>query len=180
MDGTNTEDMAVAAEVCRFKPSGTTPELTLVPEFRDVTLQEGLEPYLHHVTIASHRRALARLRLSCNKLRVCTYRIVKPVRPLREERVCRLCSTGAVEDELHILTTCPALAALRTGCPDLQREHNNLANVFANCELRSLGWFAYQALREHGHLLETMGQPLWPASYIPQSNSRAGPCRRRR
>ena len=172
-DGPNTEDMAVAAEVCRVKPSCTTPGSTLAPEyFRNVKLQEGLEPYLHHVKIASHRRALACLRLNCNELRVCTDRIVKPVRPPREQRVCRLCSTGAVEDELHILTTCPALAALRTGCPALLQEHTNLASVFANCELHSLGWFACQALRKHKHLLEAMGQPLWPAGWVPQSNRR--------
>ena len=176
---TSTEDIAAAEEVRRFKGSYTVPGLTLVPEyFRNVKLQEGLKPYLCHVKIASHRRALARLRLSCNELRVCTDRIVKPVRPPREERVCRLCSTGAVEDELHILTTCPAFAALHAGCPDLQREHTNLASVFANCELRSLGWFACQAVQEHSRLLETMGQTLWPASYVPQSNRR--PARRRR
>ena len=119
-DVTNTVDVAAAEEVRCFKGSYTLPGLTLVPQyFRDVRLQEGLEPYLCHVKIASHRRALACLRLSCNELRVCTARTVKPVRPPREERVCRLCSTGAVEDELHILTTCPALAALRAGCPDL-------------------------------------------------------------
>ena len=143
-------------------------------------MQEGLEPYLCHVKIASHRRALARLRLSCNEVRVCTDSIVKPVRPPREQRLCRLCSTGAVEDELHILTTCPALAALRAGCPDLQREHTNLASVFTNCELHTLGWFACQALRKHSHLLEAMGQPLWPAGYVPQSNCRPGRQRLRR
>ena len=138
-DVTNTEDTA-AEEVRRFKDNCTTPGLTLVPEyFRDVKLQEGLEPYLCHVKIVSHRRALARLRLSCNELRVCMDRIVKPFRPSREARVCCLCSTGSMEDELHILTTCPALAALLAGCPDLQREHTNLASVFANCELRQLG-----------------------------------------
>ena len=36
--------------------------------------------------------------------------------------------------------------------------------MFANCELHSLGWFACQALRKHKHLLEAMGQPLWPAA----------------
>ena len=89
--------------------------------------------------------------------------------------MCRLCSTGAVEDELHILTTCPALAALRAGCPGLQREHTNLASVFANCELRQLGWLACQAIQEHSRLLEVMNQPLWPAGYVPQSNYRTGP-----
>ena len=102
------------------------------------------------------------------------------MRPPREQRVCRLCSTGAVEDELHILTTCPAMSGLRASCPDLQREHRNLASVFAGCELRSLGWFACQALREHSRLLEAMGQPLWPANYVPQTNCRPGPRRRRR
>ena len=50
--------------------------------------------------------------------------------------------------------------------------HTNLASVFANCELHSLGWFACQALRKHKHLLEAMGQPLWPAGWVPQSNRR--------
>ena len=177
-DVTNTEDMAAAEGNLSLQCSCTTPGLTLVREyFRDVKLQEGLEPYLRHVKIASHRRALARLRLSCNELRVCMDRTVKPVRPPRAERVCRLCSTGAVEDALHILNTCPALAALRVGCPDLQREHTDLASMFATCELRSLSWFACQALQEHSHLLETMGQPLWPTGYVPHGNCRPGPHR---
>ena len=118
-DVTNTEGMAAAAEVCKFK-AGSSPGPILVPEdFRGVMLQEGLEPYLHHVKIANHRRALACLKLSCSELRVCTDRIIKPVRPPREQRVCRLCSTGAVEDELHILTTCPAMSGLRASCPEL-------------------------------------------------------------
>ena len=179
-DVTDTENTAAAEEVRLFKESCTTPGLTLVPEyFRDVKLQEGLEPYLWHVKIASHRRALALLRLNCSQLRVCTDRIKKP-KPPREERVCRLCSTGAVEDELHILTTCPAMSGFRASCPELQREHRNLASVFAGCELRSLGWFAYQALQEHSRLLEIMGLPLWPANWVPQSNRRPAPRRRRR
>eukprot|EP00891_Asterochloris_glomerata_P008079 jgi/Astpho2/8079/Aster-03025 len=69
-DVTNTEDMAAAAEVCKFKAGYSIPGPILVPEyFREVKLQEGLEPYLHHVKIANHRRALARLRLSCSELR---------------------------------------------------------------------------------------------------------------
>ena len=179
-DVTDTENTAAAEEVRLFKESCTTPGLTLVPEyFHDVKLQEGLEPYLWHVKIASHRRALALLRLNCSQLRVCTDRIKKP-KPPREERVCRLCSTGAVEDELHILTTCPAMSGFRASCPELQREHRNLASVFAGCKLRSLGWFAYQALQEHSRLLEIMGLPLWPANWVPQSNRRPAPRRRRR
>ena len=176
-DVTDTENTAAAEEVRLFKESCTTPGLTLVPEyFHDVKLQEGLEPYLWHVKIASHRRALALLRLNCSQLRVCTDRIKKP-KPPREERVCRLCSTGAV---LHILTTCPAMSGFRASCPELQREHRNLASVFAGCKLRSLGWFAYQALQEHSRLLEIMGLPLWPANWVPQSNRRPAPRRRRR
>ena len=116
IDVTDTEDIAAAEEVHHFKDSWNIPGLTLVPEyFRDVRLQEGLKPYLCHVKITSHRRVLACLKLSCNELRVCTDRIVRPVRPHREEWGCCLRPTGSVEDELHNLTTCPALAALCAG-----------------------------------------------------------------
>ena len=30
-------------------------------------------------------------------------------------------------------------------------------------------------MQEHSRLPETMGQPLWPADYVPQSNRRPGP-----
>ena len=78
-----------------------------------------------------------------------------------------------MEDELHI----PALAALRAGCPALQQDHINLASMFATCDLRSLALFAFQALQEHCRLLESQGQPLWPAAYVPRANGSSIPRR---
>ena len=53
-----------------------------------------------------------------------------------------------------------AQALVCASCPDLQREHTDLASVIATCELRQLGWLACQAIQEHSRLLEAMNQPL--------------------
>ena len=47
--------------------------------------------------------------------------------------------------------------------------------ILANCEPRFLGWVACQALQKDIRLLETMGQQLWPASYVLQGRSRQCP-----
>ena len=46
--------------------------------------------------------------------------------------------------------------------------------MFANCELRQLGWSTCQAIQEHSRLPEVMDQPLRPAAYVPQSTCSPG------
>ena len=127
---TDLEDKAAAEEVYRFNNSWSIPGQTTVREhFRDVKLQEGLEPLLCHVKITSHnRRALACLELSHNELRVCTDRILLMPSWL---------GGGRAAHYNHM----PSLGCPLCRLPELQRKHTTLVSVFANCELQSQGWF---------------------------------------
>jgi len=64
--------------------------------------------YLQVITNVQLRQSLSRFRCSNHRLKVECGRHAKPERVLRRDRVCRLCSLGAVEDEDHLLLMCPA------------------------------------------------------------------------
>ena len=61
------------------------------------------EKYLSSITNIKHRVDLTRLRLSSHSLHIETGRhtSTKP-----EDRICTLCNTGAIEDEIHTLIQC--------------------------------------------------------------------------
>ncbi len=54
------------------------------------------------------RQSLSRFRCSNHRLEVECGRHAKPESVPRRDRICRLCSQGAVEDEDHLLLVCPA------------------------------------------------------------------------
>ncbi len=54
------------------------------------------------------RQSLSRFRCSNHCLEVECGRHAKPESVPRKDRVCRLCSLGAIEDEDHLLLVCPA------------------------------------------------------------------------
>ena len=58
------------------------------------------------------RRVLASLRCGCLPLQIELGRIRHPKVPL-EDRVCRLCNLGEIEDTTHFLITCPTFNNLR-------------------------------------------------------------------
>ena len=49
----------------------------------------------------------------------------------RHRRVCRLCHTGALGDERHMLLECPALADLKDDCSPLVAEYAECSGVMA-------------------------------------------------
>ena len=55
---------------------------------------------------------LIKFRVGGHSLRVETDRWLHP-KPPREQRLCRCCNTGAVEDEQHFLFDCPYYASFR-------------------------------------------------------------------
>jgi hypothetical protein len=63
------------------------------------------------VTIDTHRRSLAKLRSSNNKLSIETGRYTRPIIP-RNERVCSACRSGEIE--CHFLQVCNCFSDLRS------------------------------------------------------------------
>jgi len=84
-----------------------------------------LEPYLLSDTQKTARYLLTRIRTGTNKLRIETGRWKRPQEAL-EERVCRVCMSGAVEDEKHFILDCNAYTNLRNEMLDRIRSktHN--------------------------------------------------------
>lgn len=66
------------------------------------------QSYLQVITNVQLRQKISRFRCSNHRLEVECGRHVKPKSVPRRDRVCRLCSLGAVEDEDHLLLVCPA------------------------------------------------------------------------
>ena len=71
-----------------------------------------LEPYLLSGTQKTARYLLTSIRTGTNKLRIETGRWKRPKEPV-EERVCKACMSGAIEDEKHFVLDCKAYASLR-------------------------------------------------------------------
>jgi hypothetical protein len=75
----------------------------------------GTENYLTHVTNRQHRYALTRLRISAHHLYFERGRYLKPIIP-REKRFCSNCQThtmNVLEDEQHVMLTCPQYMEIR-------------------------------------------------------------------
>jgi hypothetical protein len=66
------------------------------------------QSYLWVITNVQFRQSLSRFRCSNHHLEVECGRHAKPESLPRRDRICRLCSLGAVEDEDHLLLVCPA------------------------------------------------------------------------
>ncbi len=75
--------------------------------------QYGYKEYLSRVDNAQLRRSLARFRCANHKLQIELGRQVKPVKVPVQQRYCKLCDLGAVEDEDHFLLVCPAYQSVR-------------------------------------------------------------------
>jgi len=66
------------------------------------------QSYLQVITNVQLKQSLSRFRCSNHRLEVECGRHAKPKSVPRRDKVCRLCSLGAVEDEDHLLLMCPA------------------------------------------------------------------------
>ena len=78
----------------------------------------GAEKYLTKIPNTKHRIDMTRLRLCSHSLNIETGRHNATK---REDRICALCSTGTVEDEIHALTQCSVYDDIRK--TSLHREH---------------------------------------------------------
>jgi len=70
--------------------------------------QYGYKEYLSGVDNAQLRRSLARFPCANHKLQIELGRQVKPVKVPMQQRYCKLCNLGAVEDEDHFFLVCLA------------------------------------------------------------------------
>jgi hypothetical protein len=75
--------------------------------------QYGYKEYLSRVDNAQLRRSLARFRCANHTLQIELGRQAKPVKVPVQQRYCKLCNLGAVEDEDHFLLVCPAYQSFR-------------------------------------------------------------------
>jgi hypothetical protein len=75
--------------------------------------QYGYKEYLSRVDNTQLRRSLARFPCANHKLQIELGRQVKPVKVPVQQRYCKLCNLGAVEDEDHFLLVCLAYQSVR-------------------------------------------------------------------
>ena len=95
--------------------------------FREAKTEFTLSKYLHILAARNSRSLLCKLRLGALKLEVETGRKFGVV---RNERVCKLCNSGQVEDEIHFLFSCETLDEIRqTLLRPLYRKCSHLQNV---------------------------------------------------
>ena len=97
----------------------TKPKLRSYINFKTEYGETG--EYVQKVRIKPHRSLLARLRGGTAPLQIETGRYIGlPV----EERICRSCNTGQVEDEQHFCVECPALEEARAPLLHLLNLHH--------------------------------------------------------
>ena len=119
----------------------------------------AFEPYLN-IGNDNHRKAITKLRLSSHKLEIEVGRWKKLT---REERICRCCELGKVENETHFLFECPKYTQKRVTMYnfikeklgiDMQKEHEQIKNLkflFNTGELsttNALGKYIYECFQE--------------------------------
>ena len=102
----------------------------LASDLRSVTLYRTFHPahayaqYLSSVRCLSNRRLISRFRSGCHGLHVDTGRFAKDGHRLQKEnRVCHVGHSAAVEDQQHFLLGCPAYSHLHA-------EHAELFQAF--------------------------------------------------
>ncbi len=75
--------------------------------------QYGYKEYLSRVDNAHLRKSLACFHCANHKLQIELGRQVKPVKVPVQQRYCKICNLGAVEDEDHFLSVCPAYQSVQ-------------------------------------------------------------------
>jgi hypothetical protein len=73
----------------------------------------GYKEYLSRVDNAQLRRSLAHFHCANHKLQIELGKQVKPVKVLVQQRYCKLCNLGVVEDEDHFLLVCLTYQSVR-------------------------------------------------------------------
>ena len=91
------------------------------------------EYLLNSVVNVPDRRAMAKFRCSATPLLIETGRYQKGTYKPEHERICRLCTTG-VEDEKHVMLTCPAYEDVRQELFERANLYNPTFNMYCDDE----------------------------------------------
>ena len=70
----------------------------------------GLQPYLYKPVLPNMRKLISKLRLSSHKLCIETGRYTSIN---RNDRICKKCNFGVIEDEFHFILQCPFYVNVR-------------------------------------------------------------------
>ncbi len=96
------------------------------------------ESYVKTILNRRHRSALAKVRCGVAPIRIETGRFE---RLAEEERLCKICSNGEIESELHVITKCSAYDSLREdlymSASNMNSDFNDLEDVDKMCFLLS-------------------------------------------
>ena len=104
----------VEREKERLKATFLASDLKSVALYRTFHPAHAYAQYLSIVRCLSNRRLISRFRSGCHGLHVDTGRFAKNGhRVEKEDRVCHVCHSTAIEDEQHFLLDCPAYSHLR-------------------------------------------------------------------
>ena len=133
--------------------------------YRSFKVVFAWEHYLSAVTNRSHLTALARFRTSCHSLEIETGRYHKPPIPC-EQRVCRICKSGEVEDEHHFVLDCQPLDHLRHNLLKTVLKYHPNFSASSKAEklvylfetnnghiIRKLAWYIYTSLQHRQQIL---------------------------
>ena len=72
-----------------------------------------MENYLIHLNSSQKKTMFTKLRISSHDLHIETGRYTKPRKTPVNDRICRFCSTGEIEDELHFTLNCEYYSEIR-------------------------------------------------------------------
>ena len=123
--------------------------------YRHIKEDFQLEPYLRKNYNRDLRQCLTKIRLSSHKLYIERGRWQKP-KVEYCDRLCTLCEQRAIEDEYHVLMTCPHYKSLRLKFikkkyyekPSM-RKFTNLLTTTNDCELHRLMTFIKLVLKDY-------------------------------
>ena len=75
--------------------------------YRTLKSDFEFEPYLHNHKDINMRKNITKLRISAHDLMIEQGHYHRPKKLEIPQRICTHCSQGAVEDEKHVIMTCP-------------------------------------------------------------------------
>ena len=121
--------------------------------YKNVKYSFDIEPYLMKITGPFIRKSVTLLRLSAHNLYVETGRYSKVK---REDRICQLCESNEIEDEVHFLIDCDFYNNIR------QKYVNNILQNYCN-NRGKLDQLIYLLTSSHDETIEQVGNYVYGA-----------------
>ena len=92
----------------------------------------SLEEYLFYIPDTRWMKALSRLRMSLYMLEIERGRHIKPQKIPLEQRICKICTSNSVDDEIHFWINCSYFATQRTSLLAESKLHNTEFDSLSN------------------------------------------------